>query len=44
MPKTIEDPILSYAAEAEINQLQWSSGQPDWISIAFASKLQILRV
>jgi len=44
MPKTIEDPILSYSAEAEINQLQWSSGQPDWIAVGFGSKLQILRV
>jgi WD repeat-containing protein 68 len=39
-----EDPILSYNAAAEINQLQWSSSQPDWIAIAFSSKLQILRV
>jgi WD repeat-containing protein 68 len=44
MPKPIEDPILAYNAEAEVNQLQWSLGQPDWISIAFASKMQILRV
>jgi len=44
MPKPIEDPILAYNAEAEINQLQWSSGQPDWIGIAYSSKLQILRV
>ena len=29
---------------AEINQLQWSAAQPDWIAIAFGSKLQILRV
>mmetsp|Transcript_37569 Transcript_37569/g.72009 ORF Transcript_37569/g.72009 Transcript_37569/m.72009 type:complete len:336 (+) Transcript_37569:46-1053(+) len=38
------DPILAYGAGAEINQLQWSSTQPDWIAIAFANKLQILRV
>ena len=38
------DPILAYSAGAEINQLQWSSSQPDWIAIAFANKLQILRV
>lgn len=44
MPKPIEEPILAYTAEAEINQLQWSSSQPDWISIAYANKLQILRV
>jgi len=44
MPKPIEDPILAYNAESEINQLQWSAAQPDWISIAFHNKLQILRV
>jgi len=38
------DPILAYGAGTEINQLQWSSTQPDWIAIAFANKLQILRV
>jgi len=38
------DPILAYTAGNEINQLQWSSTQPDWVAIAFASKLQILRV
>ncbi|XP_008797649.2 WD repeat-containing protein LWD1-like [Phoenix dactylifera] len=38
------DPILAYTAGAEIEQLQWSSTQPDWVAIAFSSKLQILRV
>ncbi|GLJ51167.1 hypothetical protein SUGI_1089010 [Cryptomeria japonica] len=38
------DPILAYTATAEINQLQWSSTQSDWVAIAFANKLQILRV
>jgi WD repeat-containing protein 68 len=38
------DPILAYTAGAEINQLQWSSTQTDWVAIAFSSKLQILRV
>lgn len=40
----VEDPILAYNAEAEVNNLQWSRSQPDWVSIAFANKLQILRV
>lgn len=44
MPKPIEDPILAYTAESEINQLQWSTSQPDWIAIAYHSKLQTLRV
>ncbi|KAL5726740.1 Rhombotin-1 [Ranunculus cassubicifolius] len=38
------DPVLSYAADSEINQLQWSQLQPDWIAIAFASKMQLLKV
>ena len=38
------DPILAYTAESEINMLQWSAAQPDWIAIAFGKKLQILRV
>lgn len=44
LPKPIEDPILAYNAEGEINNLQWSSSQPDWISIGFGNKMQILRV
>uniref|UniRef100_A0A1D1Z962 Protein TRANSPARENT TESTA GLABRA 1 n=1 Tax=Anthurium amnicola TaxID=1678845 RepID=A0A1D1Z962_9ARAE len=38
------DPMLAYAAGAEINQLQWSAAQPDWIGIAFSNKVQLLRV
>nr|WCI15280.1 transparent testa glabra 1-like protein [Crocus sativus] len=38
------DPVLGYLARAEINQLQWSAAQPDWIGIAFANKMQLLRV
>ncbi|XP_039132910.1 WD repeat-containing protein LWD1-like [Dioscorea cayenensis subsp. rotundata] len=38
------DPILAYTAGAAIEQLQWSSSQPDWVAIAFSNKLQILRV
>lgn len=44
MPKPITEPILAYNAEAEINTLQWSSGQPEWVAITFNKKLQILRV
>lgn len=40
----IEDPILAYNAGGEINSLQWSSSQPDWVSIAFGNEMQILRV
>jgi WD repeat-containing protein 68 len=38
------DPILAYMEATEINQLQWSSSQPDWVAIVFFNKLQILRV
>ncbi|KAM7264387.1 hypothetical protein ACFE04_002070 [Oxalis oulophora] len=38
------DPILAYNAGAEIEQLQWSSSQPNWVVIAFSTKLQILRI
>ncbi|KAJ8626224.1 hypothetical protein MRB53_019531 [Persea americana] len=38
------DPTMAYSAGSEINQLQWSSTQPDWIAIAFGNKMQLLRV
>jgi WD repeat-containing protein 68 len=42
MPKRpVDDPILAYNADGEINNLQWSATQPDWVSIAFKDKLQI---
>ena len=45
MPKQpIEDPILAYNADGEINNLQWNASQPDWVSIAFGDKLQIRKL
>ncbi|EYU45319.1 hypothetical protein MIMGU_mgv1a0215352mg, partial [Erythranthe guttata] len=38
------DPMLVYSAGSEINQLQWSPAQPDWIAIAFGNKMQMLKV
>ncbi|XP_071742542.1 protein TRANSPARENT TESTA GLABRA 1-like [Rutidosis leptorrhynchoides] len=38
------DPISMYSAGSEINQLQWSAAMPDWIGIAFANKMQLLKV
>jgi WD repeat-containing protein 68 len=39
------EPILAYnAGESEINTLNWSGSQPEWVAIAFGQKLQILRV
>lgn len=44
MPKRpVEDPILAYNADGEINNLQWNASQPEWISIAFHDKLQICK-
>lgn len=39
--RPVEDPILAYNAEGEVNNLQWSASQPDWVGIAFSDKLQI---
>lgn len=44
MPKPINEPMLAYTAEGEINQLQWSIGQPDWVAITFDKRVQVLRV
>lgn len=38
------DPMSMYSAGSEINQLQWSPAQPDWIAIAFSNKMQLLKV
>jgi WD repeat-containing protein 68 len=42
--RPVDDPILAYVAAGEINNLHWSASQPDWVSIAFHDKLQVLRV
>lgn len=44
LPKPIEDPILAYTAESEINSMRWSAAQPDWVAITFDQSLQLLRV
>ena len=44
MPRAIEDPILAYTAEGEINNIQWASTQPDWIAICYNKNVEILRV
>lgn len=38
------DPILSYTAASDINQLQWSSAHPDWLAINFGATTEVLRV
>lgn len=44
MPRPIDDPILAYQADGEINQVQWAAGQPDWIAICYNNCMEILRV
>ena len=44
MPRNIEDPILAYTADGEVNQVQWAASQPDWIAICYNNCLEILRV
>ncbi|KAL7668926.1 hypothetical protein ACOME3_009607 [Neoechinorhynchus agilis] len=39
-----EDPILAYTAQGEINNVQWSSTQPDWIAICYHNIFEMLRV
>ena len=44
MPQPIEVPILAYSAQGEINQVQWSTNQSDWIAICFRDNVEMLRV
>jgi WD repeat-containing protein 68 len=43
-PKLIEEPVLAYSADKEINQVQWNASHKDWVGIVFEDKVQILRV
>ena len=38
------EPILAYNAGVEVQQLQWSSPNPEWIAICCGNKTQVLRV
>jgi WD repeat-containing protein 68 len=42
--KIIQEPILAYSAESEVNQFSWSTTNPEWVSIAFGNTCQALRV
>jgi DDB1- and CUL4-associated factor 7 len=44
LPKPIEDPILAYSAAKEVNNVVWPRSNPDWVTIAFEDKIQVLRV
>ena len=38
------DPLLEYCAKGCVNNMLWSHSQPDWLSIAFDDRVQILLV
>lgn len=40
----LENPILAFCADGEINQLQWDSSHEDWVAICFNEQLQVLKV
>ncbi len=40
----VEDPILAFSAQEEINQLQWCSSHEDWVAICFTNCVQVLKV
>jgi len=44
LQKTTDTPILHYEADGEIDALQWSSLQNEWIAAAIGNKVQLLRV
>ena len=43
-PSRTKDPVLAYKAGGEINNVHWSPALPDWITICFDNKFQLLRV
>ena len=43
-PTPIEDPILAYQAESEINNMCWSRNYSDWVAIAFGDKMQMRKL
>jgi len=38
------EPILSYRAGAEINQLSWSGSQTEWVAVGFGNTVQALKI
>jgi len=44
IPQNIDEPILAYNAKGEINQVQWSMEQMDWVALTHNSTLEVLRV
>jgi len=44
LPRAVDDPILAYTAEGEINNVAWSISAPEWVCISFNSRVQLLKV
>eukprot|EP01091_Cochliopodium_minus_P009167 TRINITY_DN2196_c0_g1_i3.p1 TRINITY_DN2196_c0_g1~~TRINITY_DN2196_c0_g1_i3.p1 ORF type:complete len:327 (-),score=71.94 TRINITY_DN2196_c0_g1_i3:46-1026(-) len=42
--KPIKDPILCYKAQSEINQIVWSHADPNFLSICFGDKVEVLKI
>lgn len=40
----IEDPILAFQADGDLNQLQWCKSHEDWVAICFNKAVSILKV
>jgi WD repeat-containing protein 68 len=43
-PRSVQDPLLAYVADAEVNSLTWSKSAPEWIGVGFGKTIQALRV
>ncbi|CAO3633563.1 unnamed protein product [Mucor hiemalis] len=43
-PRSVQDPLLAYLADAEVNSLTWSKSAPEWIGVGFGKTIQALRV
>ncbi|XP_051825142.1 DDB1- and CUL4-associated factor 7-like [Antechinus flavipes] len=43
-PSVAEEPILTYTADGEINNVQWARSQNDWVAICYKNILELLRV
>ncbi|KAG0175001.1 ddb1 and cul4 associated factor 7 [Apophysomyces sp. BC1034] len=42
--RSIQDPILAYTAESEVNALSWSKAAPEWIGVGVGRTVKTLRV
>ena len=40
----LEDPILAFHADGDLNQVQWCKSHEDWVGICFNDMVSILKV